>query len=533
MKKSIIIVDDEMPSREMLKTFVDWDKTEYEIVEEFVNGKDALDFIMNNRVDYVITDIQMPVMNGIDLIKEIKKANPGQALIVLSCHEKFSYAREAMKYGVKDYLIKDMLTQEDLLEALSQAGSNSATESTAQADVYENEFEQNSRISSLEELLINTSDQGEPIKIDVSKNESHVLMVVFFEMNKQYGSALFEHENELMCNIQKELTSKTSIKKEYVVWKPPAQIIILLEVDQIASQIKYIYDCQKMALKIRSIINTLCGCELTIGISKGFNGYKDITLRYEEAKNACHYRVFLGENKNIFYNTVFTQMTKFNPNRLEEGLNKIYTLLLTEDYSKVFEAIKAIYEEDVKGFMQYNYIKYVNARIISSIIQYIKDHPFSYETIFGKDFIPLNELDDSNSIEDIIEWFHIVIQNIEKAHNPKETILYSLRVIQAQGLIKAHFREGIGLHEIAERLGVHKVYLSRIFKEETGKNITQYLQELKIEEIKKLLETTNKSISDIAEELNYAHSQQLSVAFKRETNMSPKAYRNTHFQKKS
>lgn len=119
-----MIVDDEYPARNMLDYLLDWDKTDFRIIAKAENGKQALNIYHEQKPDLVITDILMPVMDGIQFIKEIRKENPDQCIVVLSCHESFSYAQQVIQLGVKDYLIKDVLTGEQLQTCLNRIKEN-------------------------------------------------------------------------------------------------------------------------------------------------------------------------------------------------------------------------------------------------------------------------------------------------------------------------------------------------------------------------------------------------------------------------
>lgn len=522
MKKSIIIIDDEMPSRESLKAFLAWENTDYYILREFDNGPEAIEFYKNNKVDIIITDIQMPIMDGLTLIKIVKSINKQQDIIVLSCHEKFSYAREAMRYGVKDYLIKDMLTEEDLLEALNKSNKQ-------QQDLVIEKALNTSLNLSIEKLLDNKETHDCPLEVEVCY---HVLFVIAFDMPMvTHDTMSCDMDFEGIEKARNALEVNLGIMKERLAQKGSRQWVLLTEMNQVSSQLKYIYDSQNMATRVRKIISEIMLCDFTIGISQGFKGVSDIALRYEEASDACKYRVFLGENKNIFYNTVFTQMTNFNPNRLDEMIGKAHKFMEEGNLKAMLATVKSLYLEDIKGFMQYNYIRYVNARIISMLIDYIRRNDLSYTWVFGKDFIPLNELDEHNTIEEIIAWFSTIIKRIMKQDSLEEEQDYSLRVMQTIHLINKHYTEGIQLKDLSQKLGIHKVYLSRIFKEETGKNVTQYIQELKMNDVKRMLMGANQSIHEIAETLNYSSPQQLSSVFKKETGMTPKAYKKLMFGK--
>ena len=117
---SIMLVDDERPSRELFKLLINWEDAGFFISCEAVDGLDALDKYHIYKPDLIVTDIQMPAMDGLALIQKIKEENPAQLFIVLSCHELFDYARLALKLGVYDYLIKDSLTAEELLNTLEK-----------------------------------------------------------------------------------------------------------------------------------------------------------------------------------------------------------------------------------------------------------------------------------------------------------------------------------------------------------------------------------------------------------------------------
>lgn len=109
---TVLIVDDETPARSMMRLVINWQQEGFEIIGEAMNGKDALEKCRQLKPDLVITDIQMPVLNGIDFIEQAQKLSSVPHFIILSCYESFTYAQQAIKLGVCDYLIKDMLTPE-------------------------------------------------------------------------------------------------------------------------------------------------------------------------------------------------------------------------------------------------------------------------------------------------------------------------------------------------------------------------------------------------------------------------------------
>lgn len=113
-----MLVDDERPARELLKILIDWEPTGFFIAAEASDGRECLEKYPIYKPALIIADIEMPSMDGIALMQAIREQNPHQLFIVLSCHELFHYAQKALKLGAIDYLIKDSLTPNELLDSL-------------------------------------------------------------------------------------------------------------------------------------------------------------------------------------------------------------------------------------------------------------------------------------------------------------------------------------------------------------------------------------------------------------------------------
>ena len=120
----ILIVDDEYLLRQGIKHLVDWNKEGFEIIGEASNGKEALDFIEKLKPHIIISDIVMPVMDGVDLAKIVKKKYPEIQIVILSGYSDFNYVKDTFKLGVKDYVLKPKLNPEELVLLLKNTASN-------------------------------------------------------------------------------------------------------------------------------------------------------------------------------------------------------------------------------------------------------------------------------------------------------------------------------------------------------------------------------------------------------------------------
>jgi two-component system response regulator YesN len=111
----VLIVDDEVLLRVGLKTMLDWEQAGFTVVAEAANGEQGYEQYKKHEPDVVITDIKMPKKDGLWLVEEIRKENPYIPILVLTCHDEFSFARNALKVGADDYILKSEVEDEELL----------------------------------------------------------------------------------------------------------------------------------------------------------------------------------------------------------------------------------------------------------------------------------------------------------------------------------------------------------------------------------------------------------------------------------
>ena len=121
----ILIADDEKISREGIRDCIDWPKYDMEAVYCAKDGKEALDYILKHPIDVLITDIRMPVMDGLDLIRQVHRKNIDISVIIISGYDDFSYAQKAIQFGVSEYLLKPF-SFEELINALNSISKKRA-----------------------------------------------------------------------------------------------------------------------------------------------------------------------------------------------------------------------------------------------------------------------------------------------------------------------------------------------------------------------------------------------------------------------
>lgn len=156
---SIILVDDETQVRQTIISRIPWDSLGFEIIGEAENGLEAIDLINEKLPDLVITDIRMPYLDGLELIKAIKEANPAISVVILSGHDEFSYAKKAISLGVDEYVLKP-INRDEIVELMKRIKSNLDSKYKKINDTIELNSLYDQVIPQLKEQLINVIYAG-------------------------------------------------------------------------------------------------------------------------------------------------------------------------------------------------------------------------------------------------------------------------------------------------------------------------------------------------------------------------------------
>ncbi|MBC7958261.1 MAG: helix-turn-helix transcriptional regulator, partial [Vallitaleaceae bacterium] len=263
---------------------------------------------------------------------------------------------------------------------------------------------------------------------------------------------------------------------------------------------------------------------VTIAISEGIHKLEHLVDTYQKTHQMIQYKMFLGKGKIIFYHDLINKVAKISLNVTDMRLRNIDNAIENKAESALKKEIIQIYCHDIKGVMQYNYIDYMNMFLIRKIIELCEGHQIEYHQIFQMDYIPFTQLKALETVDDIAKWFLEVFEKILKLISP--TPKYSRKVQDALQFIRENYGDSqLCLTQIAQVCGTNKVYLSRIFKGETGENLTDYIQNYRIEKAKKLIDGTNYKLYQVAEQVGLQNASQFSVIFKKITGISPLQYK--------
>ena len=513
--RTVMLVDDERPARELLKMAIDWEKMGYEIIWEARNGQQALEQYNQRRPDLVITDVQMPVMDGLQLLKEIHRTVPSQKVVILSCHEDFSYAKQAFRYGVLDYLIKDALTEEvlfDLLTGISEEEEDGQDE------------EEEDRPDKPEILKLFFSEREE----ERAKADQAISEVL--ERYQEYFC--FACKLEGFTGVESEWETVTAEVKKALAEEGEGDVCLLdRSVLLVAGFMQHnnskmsMFNSRFRVLQlVRRKLELLTGCQISIGVSSSGSQAGQLKAMVKEARQALESKIFQGKGKTLYYNSEYQHHQKFQIDVLNSHFAGIRRAAENLDEEQVKKVLVELYNKNLQGVMHYNYLNYVNAILLDILSDACQGKGVPYSQVFGSDMIPLQTLDTFDTVDEMRQWFEngfhqfFVECGMDKSN-------YSPRICRILDYIHGNFQQDISLETIADMFWLHKVYLAKIFKQETGKSVNEYIRCLRIEKAKEMLCQEDVRINEIVDAAGFNNPQSFYTIFKKYVGMNPGQFR--------
>lgn len=533
---NVLLVDDELLSRTMLKTMIEWEEYGYHICGECSDGTVALQMIRSMRPDIVITDVKMKRMDGDELVEYLHHNYAEICTIVLSGYDDYIHVRRTLTNDAIDYLIKNTLDKETLLKSLDKAKrrleagrvipkSRQNLNSLRQkflADILSGmhgkspeELMEEGRMLNMNFSFCNMY----PILIGfgavhwvVQDKSLHDEILVKFSVNNVIEEIAAEQQIPCLIYVldEKNYVMLTSMEGRVGELEAHRELTALLRRIEFCMQ-KYLHMSIYYSVGMRSNLNNLPKHykKLEEEWIKG-NLRKDPSGRWEEEEQKS-----LEER----------EYRDGNGLMLEEE-RQLVQALETGDLEKIRAIINGIFGEiQRQGIPRQGCSNLFNDFTIL-LLRLCKEKGIKTEELCGQK-VPLGEICAGfRVIEEYRQFYEESFLKVEKIWREKqERESYSLLVRRALQWIKKHFREEISLNDAAEALGVSGPYLSKCFNEELSESFPEFLNGLRLEYAKELLEKTDKKIKEVAVEAAFYNYPYFITLFKKKYGMTPREYK--------
>ncbi|MEK3883340.1 response regulator [Paenibacillus sp. PL2-23] len=508
MKGKMFIVDDEPVIRKGLAKMIDNNPLGWLVAGEAANGIEALEKIREVRPDLVMTDIRMPMMDGIELARLIFETMPEIDVIILTGYRDFEYAQAAIKYGVKQFLLKPC-PEEEFCRVLQQSYEH------CREKVEIKEREMAARIEREDQLLrsmwrnlpYDTESAGQLERVLSGKVVWLLQVESYFPNNKSYESG----------DLKLLLFAVSNILQELMALSGSGYRQVLLEHDLFVVCLDAECEAEALLTTAVNMVKQLLGISISMREFGLFQRFKDMEIWLEGMfQDRSVDRPPSGDawdeqaSRSSKVQLIRTEMTELlllgRPAELESYMRRLLDSALLSIVN--LEALKL----EV----------YCAALAMDDVMRKeLEVRPQAIGDI-GK---RVAELHLAHKREEVKTWFDVQIRTFEQTLHAWQ-MEHSGGIIQrAIRYIEEHYAEECAMPTVASYTHLSPNYFGSLFKKETGESFSAYVTRFRMEKAKLLLKNTDKKVSTIGQSVGFPGSNYFATAFKQMTGLSPSEYR--------
>lgn len=521
----MMVVEDETILREGICRVGDWEQCGVEICAAAGNGKEALELIPEKKPDIILTDVVMPIMDGLELTRSVYEQYPEIKIILLSGHEEFEYVKKAMDCKARSYLLKPAKI-EKLVEVVSairdeilEERSRNSEKERLQKKLEESipivrEHYMNQLLSEVEHGEEEIQKQFEFLSIDLDTSNLAVLVGEFD------SKAEDRTELRLLLLQLKEIGAEVlGSEYRYVVFEDlkDRMVVILNYPEQITPKDFQLY-LQGKAVRIQKEIKERANQSVSLGIGRCIRNIRQLYKAYHEAECALNYRFFMGRESVIYIGDIEREEHKDRLAMLnqEEELAESIKVGDLEGTEKQIQRYFQLLSEFAAAGQEYIleklsvFVSYLLRLLDIKEVEGEKQWLAELERLS----VELRREEHHTTLSELQEQVGAVLLHITQKINQNRILRNEGIIEKAQKYIRQNLSGDVSLITVAEVVYVSPNYLSFLFKE-SGENFKDYVVRIKMEQAKEMIESGSYSLNQIAAELGYKDGRYLSQVYKK------------------
>ena len=522
----VLLVDDEKLALEYIENIIDWKIYGFELVGVMSDAQQALKVFRKKRPDLIISDICMYGMDGLDFAAAIREIDQNVHILFLSGYKNFDYIQEAIRLGIDDYLLKSDIDEEVFLSKILKLKEKIEKEHQkqryTQKAIFKELFLKNKEEKEYKEILSDTD------YISLHKKYHYLILArrripkFMEEFLPGIGSEEYNDE-ELIYRIVNKGIENFRVEKFVLFPINEYEILVVMKMESNFVSQKEIYE---------QIYR------LTCGIFKEINKATDNEYNVLFYSKACAIRQF-----GLFYRENREQMNQFYVKKEVQ----IAELELISDYEnetgisenitsgQVAEMIRNNREDEIEGMIesimialeQEDYVTYLwYTKEMMLAFRRLEESVTSSRGALGFDIAEGAGNYNLRNPYEVIKYLSYKLEELSEIYGEKKGISYSQPITKAMEIVEENYGdEELSANIIAKQVGLSNSYFSTKFKEEVGTGITDYINTVRIQHAKKMLDEETYMIYEVAEKTGFGSSQYFSKIFKQITGLTPNEYK--------
>lgn len=519
---NVLLVDDDQVVLQCMTKFVNWGEMGFRIAGTALSAVQAVNILETECVDVILTDIVMPRRDGLQLIHDALEINPYIKTVILSSHDDFNYAKEAMRLGSFDYLTKPVNYDElkDIFRKLKSVLNHELLEKKKQTEIQAALQVQflnnlvNGFFHSLEQINTKACEIG-----FVHDNEDFCVIRLLTEEVYNRNDA---GSGEALTNFKSKITHRAN---EFL--KAFGKVYIFENNAKETAVIFYPADTgsfESMLEKFAETVGQGEETDLRIGVGNICNSLIDASRSFFEAGKALEYHFVKRENC-LYYKRI-AEFFKGRSVITADAEARIQEYMVNDD-SRIFEEYILGLLNDLHRMDQVDKGVLYDAciELVLIINKVLANYADNAEALKQNDYTAIRALLKKNNYEEIKAFFSEFLKESISVIGANREKPRGMAIESVIKYIHEHYNENITLQKLSEIAYLHPIYLCKLFKEKTGENFMDYLMKIRIERSKKLLGNLSLRIYDICEMVGYDSPQHFSKVFKEIAGVTPKDYR--------
>lgn len=521
--KNVLIVDDDTIVRITLHALVKWEDLGYRIVADAIHGEQALQCLKEQKIDLVITDMKMPVMDGIEFLKEMNRLKRMPKVLVLSGYDDFTLVRDAFRLGACDYLLKADLNEElmtSMLERLNQEGWETGIGESDSGELEKESALLKEEVFGGRQLVDMAMGRRE---VGTSFPEGEYLAVQFEIEDFLHHAGRFDGnlEDQLIKPMLEFANQIPRVVAHCVLGSiSPSRYVMLYQVND---KNQYMGNVVSTCRQLCRVWNNYMNLQVSAGISSLGEDGSAFLERFEEAGNQLRLRYLKGRAK-ICYPWEKETVTFSQVQKAGDIYKKLLHGLLAGDELVVNEEKKLLFEEFYQNGLEA--AKERCLHLICHLAWILQDSHDDISSLFADEvdyYEKIGRLPEMRNLELWVNNYFRWIMDYAQNHQDRKQTDQMLRA--KRFIMDNYANPELTLGSVAGYIGLNEKYFSSRFTKEEGTTFSNYLTEVRIRKARELMDKTDLKMYEISQQVGYNNVEHFTRVFKKVCRVSPGGYR--------
>lgn len=524
---NLMIVEDEPRLRQNLAQDMPWEEHGIEVVGAASSGEEALALFDRKKPDLMLLDIQMSGMSGLELAQRVHEKDPLVKMIILSGHDNFEYAQQAVSLGISKYLLKPA-GEAEILQAVLEAAAELKHDLDQLHSAAQLEAKWREHLPFLKEMFLmqwlhgkfslgEIEKRSRDVMLDVTKVKLYCTAKIDLDPCGESGCCAAREVSQLQIALKTICQQMFHPDTEWIASDTDGSTMVLFT-SAAEDRAAFMHHVNASVAKLLSVVKECLKLTASAGISSVADHPQALNQLYEQSRKALQKRIVYGHHLAITYQGEYE--TETFPLSFPDVERELEIALETGNEAKCMESLDKLWRLVMGTTRSVDEVKEGLFYFTSFFVRMIHRHGCSVKEVAGEDIIYFQNLQ-SFATQDQVYELLIRISRHFLAHLESKRGAAGHNMVKAViELVEERMEEDLTLHSVAEQLFINSSYLSRLFKKEMGQSFSSYVQERKMERAKAAL-LQGAKVYDAARAVGYRDVSYFTKVFRKYWGVTP------------